>query len=81
MITFTSTFNPGGPNVSQVINRHLHVIKNSSFLRSIFPDGSILVANKRCQNVKDLLVRVVRYNIKRNLTNIAPHQYKPCGKK
>ena len=51
-VIFTSTFNPRGPNVSQIINRHLHLIKNSLFLHNIFPDGFILVANKFCQNPK-----------------------------
>ena len=36
-VIFTSIFNPRGPNVSQVINRHLHLIKNSPFLYSISP--------------------------------------------
>ena len=67
--------------MSQIINRHLNLIKNSPFLHNIFPDGSILVVNKRCQNLKDLLVRGDPYNIKHNLTDIIPHQYKPCGKK
>ena len=44
---FTSTFNQRGPNVSQIINRQLYLIKNSTFLCNMFPDGSILVANKR----------------------------------
>ena len=47
---FTLTFNPQGPNVSQIINRHLNLIKNLPFLHNIFPDGSIILANKR-QNV------------------------------
>ena len=80
-VTFTSTFNPRGPNVPQIINRHLHLIKNSPFLHNIFPHGSILVTNKHYQNLKDLLVSGDPYNIKHDLTDIAPHQYKPCGKK
>ena len=48
-VIFTSTFKPQGPNVPQIINRHLHLIKNSPFLQNIFPVGSILVANKHCQ--------------------------------
>ena len=80
-VIFTSTFNPRCPNMSQIINRPLHLIKNSPFLHNIFPDGSILVADKRCQKLKDLLVRGDPYNIKHDLTDIIPHQYKPCGKK
>ena len=46
-VIFTSTFNPRGPDVSQIIIRRLHLIKNSPFLHNIF----ILVANKRCKNL------------------------------
>ena len=80
-VIFTSAFIPRGPTVSQIINRHLQLIKNSPFLHNIFPDGCTLVANKRCQNLKDLLVHGDPYNIKHDLTDIVPHQYKPCGKK
>ena len=58
-----------------------NLIKNSPFLHTFFPDGSILVANKRCQNLKDLLVYGNPYNIKHDLTDIVPHQCKPCGEK
>ena len=75
-VLFTSTFNPQGPSVSQIINRQLHLIKNSPFLHNISPDGSILVANKRCQNFEDLLVCGDPYNIKHDLTDIVPHQHK-----
>ena len=80
-LIFTSAFNLRGPNVSQSINHHLDLIKKSPFLHNIFPDGSILVASERCQNLKDLLVRGDPYNIKHDLTDTVPHQYKPCGKK
>ena len=67
--------------MSQIINRHFCIINNSPFLHNIFRNGSILVANKCCQNLKDLLVRGNRYKIKHNLTDIIPHQCRPCGKK
>ena len=59
----------------------MYLIKKSPFLHNIFSDGSILAANKRCQNLKDLLVRGDTYNIKHDWTYSVPHQYKPCGKK
>ena len=79
-VIFTSTFNPRSPNVSQIINRHLHLIKNPSFLHNIFSDGSKVAANRRCQNLKDSLVRGDPYNKKHDLTEIIPYQYKPCSK-
>ena len=80
-VIFTSTFNLRDPNVSQLINLHLHLIKNSPFLHNFFQDGSIIVANKRCQNLKDLSFRGDPYNIKHDLTDIVPHLYKTCGQK
>ena len=62
-VIFTSTFNPRGLNVSQIIIRRLNLIKNSLFHHNIFPDGSIVVASKHCENVQDLLVCGDRYNI------------------
>ena len=52
---FTSTFNLQDPNVAQIINHHLHLIKDTPFLSDIFPDDSICAANKRFQNLKYLL--------------------------
>ena len=72
-VIFTLIFNPRGPNVSQIINRHLHLIKNSPFLHNIFPDGFTLVANKHCPNLKDILVCGHPYNIKHDLTDIVAH--------
>ena len=67
--------------MSQIINRLLYIIKNSPFLHNNFPDGCILVANKPCQNFKDLLALGDPHNINHDLTDVVPHQYKPCGKK
>ena len=80
-VMFLSTFNPRGPNVSQIINHQFSLIKNSLFPHNILSDGSILVANKGCPNVKDLLVRGDPYNIKHDLPDFVPHKYKPCSKK
>ena len=80
-VIFTSTFNLRGPNVSQIINRHLHLMKNSPFLHNIFPDGLVLVAKKHHQNLKNLLLCADLYNIKHDLTDSVLHQYKPCGEK
>ena len=74
-VIFTSTFNPRGLNVSQIIIRRLNLIKNSLFHHNIFPDGSIVVASKHCENVQDLLVCGDRYNIiniKHDLTHCSP---------
>ena len=79
-VIFMAMFNPWGPNMSQIINRQFYLIKNSLFLHNIFPYGSILVDNKWCPNFKDLLVRGNPYNIKHDLTDTVPNEYKPCSK-
>ena len=54
-VIFILTFNSRGQDASQIINCHMHLIKNTPFLN--FPNGSILNSKKR-QNLKDLLVWV-----------------------
>ena len=78
---YFSVYNSRGPNVSQIINRQFHLIKNSPFLHNIFPDCSVLVANKGCPNFKDSLVHGDPYNKKHDLTDIVPYEYKSCSKK
>ena len=80
-VIFTSPLNPRGPNLSEIINRHMSLTKNLPFIHKILPDGSILVAHKHCQNLKNLLDRDDLYNIKHDLTDIIPHEDRPCGKR
>ena len=47
-VIFISSFNSRDPNVFQIINLNLYLMKNSPFLYNIFTDGSILTANKPC---------------------------------
>ena len=47
-VIFISSFNPRDPNVFQIINLNLYLMKNSPFLYNIFTDGSVLTANKPC---------------------------------
>ena len=80
-VIFMAIWNPWGSNVSQIINRQFHLIKNLLFLHNIFPDCSILIDNKGCPNFKDLLVRGNPYNTKHDLNKTVPNEYKPCSKK
>ena len=61
--------------MSHIINRHLYLIKNSQFLHNIFPDGSILAAYKRCQNLKNLLVCGDPYNVRVILVKKIPRRF------
>ena len=80
-VIFSSVFNPRGPDISGIIKRNFHLLKNTPNLNKLFQKGSILVANKRAENLKQLLVRGDPYNIKDDLLNKRKHGYKKCGKK
>ena len=48
---------------------------------SIFPDGSIIVANKHCKNLKELLAGADPYDVREDLLPNPVGGYKICGKK
>ena len=59
---FCSEHNPRGPNVRQIINKHLDIIYDSPTLSKIFPRNSIMVANRTLKNLKQLMVRADPYS-------------------
>ena len=78
-VIFSAEFNPRGPNVSEIINRHRHLLETDDTLKQLFPKNSIVVANKRGKNLQDLLTRADPYNIKNDLLDQNFHGYKKCG--
>ena len=50
-------------------------------MKGLSPEKSIVVGNKRENNLKDLLLRSDPYNIKKNLLDNTKHGYKSCKKK
>ena len=66
-VVFTTKFNPRGPNVKNIIKSNLHIIENQPEIANLFPSGSIFVANKKENNLKDLLLQSDPYNIKEDL--------------
>ena len=80
-VIFTTKFNPRGPNVRDIVKRHLPIIQNAPSLKEVFKDKSILVANKRENNLSNLLVRSDPYKVKPDLLSNEPSGYKSCGKK
>ena len=66
-VIFSAEFNPRGPNVSEIINRHRHLLETDDTLKQLFPENSIVVANKRGKNLQELLTRADPYNIKSDL--------------
>ena len=80
-VIFLAQFNPCGPNVSKIINKHRHLLETDDTLKQLFPKNYIVVANKRGRNLQELLTRVDLYNIKSDLLDRNFHGYKKCGKK
>ena len=72
-VIFPTKFNPRGPNVTKIIKDTFHLIQNNKILNRLFPENSILVANKRENNLKDLLLRSDPYNIKKDLLDNTKH--------
>ena len=54
---FSTKCNPRGPNVKQIIDKHLRIITHNPNLKQFFLDKPFTVAYKRESNLKDLLVR------------------------
>ena len=63
LIVFTAKFNPRGPDVNEIVKNHLHLLENQPELKEVFPKGSVITANKRENNLKNLLVRSNPYTV------------------
>ena len=77
-VIFPSVFNPRGPNVSKVVQKHLPLLENNPAVAKLFPKGTILVANKRASNLRDLLIRSDPYRTKVNNSSLS-NGYIPCN--
>ena len=77
---FSTEYNPRGPNVRGIVKKHLDIIHSSPTLSEIFPEGSIMVANKTLKNLRSLMVRADPYVT--NSTEVYDNPgYTPCNKK
>ena len=81
LTTFVAEYNPRGPNIQETIKRHLNILQENPEVRKIFPYGAIIVANKRCKNLKELSARADPYDIREDLLPNPAGGYKICGKK
>ena len=68
MSIVSTKFNPRGPDVKEIINRHLNILESNTEINKLLPRNTILVANKREENLKELLVRGDPYSINPNST-------------
>ena len=76
-VIFSYEFNPRGPDIKEIVNKHMHLIKNSAVVSKIFPDGSITTACKRMKNLKEIMVRADPYQI-RPKTQVQNPGYVKC---
>ena len=77
-VIFATKFNPRGPDIKSIINQHIALLSAEPNLHSLFPDGSIMIANKRENNFGDLLLRSDPYNIKTDFTEQTDLGYVKC---
>ena len=80
MVFFATTFNPVGPNVSNIVNKHKHLLFENAKSAEIFTKSKIIIANKRGSNLKELLLRGDPYNMKSDITTIMEINYWTNGK-
>mgnify|MGYP001794966372 FL=1 len=72
-ITFTSKYNPRGPNIKSIVQKNLHILEDDL-------KNDILVSFKRESNLKELILRADPYQIKTDLLDHTSHSYKACEK-
>ena len=72
-VVFCSKYNPLGPNIKSIIQKHAHILDNSQIMQN----KEIMVAYKREKNLKELLTRADPYNIISNVDD-EMHTYVPC---
>ena len=72
-IVFCSKYNPLGPNIKSIIQKHAHILDNCQIMQN----KEIMVAYKREKNLKELLTRADPYNSISNVDD-EMHTYVPC---
>ena len=72
-IVFSTKYNPRGSDINMILKKYLPIIENEESLNALYSKGSVMVAFKREQNLKDLLLRGDPYNIKVDLEDNETH--------
>ena len=80
-VIFSSTYNPRGPNIGNIIRKHSNLLHGTPGLKDIFPSNCIKVSTRRCSNLKELLTRADPYSIKQDVNDTSTHGYRKCGSK
>ena len=77
-VIFCNTFNPRGPDVSNIIRKHSSLLYDTPGLKDIFTNNCIKVSTRRSKNLKELLTRADPYNIKLDVSDSSVHGYRKC---
>ena len=80
-IVFPAEYNPRGPDVNAIFNKHEHILQHNTLLKELFATKSFIVANKRAKNLREMVARADPNNIKMDLLNQTDHGYKRYGLK
>ena len=73
---FFTEYNPASPNISEIIKKHEHFLRNHEFLNKLFPIDSFQVVHRRCQNLRELMLRADPYSTRCIDTK---YSYFKCG--
>ena len=73
---FFTEYNPRSPNISQIIKKHEHFIRNHELLNKLFPNNCFQVVSRRGKNLKELITRADPYNVR---TLDIDYSYHKCG--
>ena len=80
-IIFSTKYNPRGPNVNKIVKEYLPILQQVPILNDLFPKNSVMVANKRENNLVDLMLRSDPYNIKSDIAGMKEIGYVKCGRR
>ena len=75
---FFTEYNPVCPNISEIIKKHEHFIRNHEFLNKLFPPESFQVVNRRSKNLKELILRADPYSVRNIETEFTYLKCKVC---
>ena len=53
--------------MNTIVKRHEHILQQKTVLKELVPPNSFIVANKRANNLRELVTRADPYNIKTDL--------------
>ena len=72
-VIFSKKNNPRRPNVTKIFKDNFNLIQNNKILKGLFPEKKNLVANKKENNLKNVLLRSDPYNIKKDALDNEKH--------